>query len=207
MLMNSQGNKGFTLLELLVAIAIFVVMSFMAYSGLSSVLESRQLTDKVTDRIAAVQMAVSFMQRDLEQALDRNIRDEFGSPAAAFLANELGDLRLEFSRHGYPNPAELSRSHIQRVGYVFEDETLYRQYWAVLDRAQDSVPARDILVEEIKEVSFRFLDTKNQWHVNWPPVNTEKPLQAGLPKAVEFSLSFDDLGKIRRLIALSSGST
>ena len=99
---SARKQVGFTLLELLVAIAIFVVMSAMAYGGLSSVLESRKLTDGVTKRIAAIQMTVNFIQRDIEQALDRRVRDEFGSQIASFMA--MNTVTCDWSFHAMATP-------------------------------------------------------------------------------------------------------
>ncbi|UCE89614.1 MAG: type II secretion system minor pseudopilin GspJ, partial [Pseudomonadota bacterium] len=103
MIMRTSAPRqvGFTLLELLVALAVFAVMSAMAYGGLSSVLNMREQTDAAAQRLASVQRAFLRIERDLEQSVTRGVRDAFGSMQLALEAAEDGDNgRLEFTRIG-----------------------------------------------------------------------------------------------------------
>ena len=74
------ATRGFTLLELLVALAVFAIMATAAYSGLRSVLFTRAAVEEQSRRLAAVQMAVYRLEQDVEQTLARGIRDEYGDP-------------------------------------------------------------------------------------------------------------------------------
>jgi general secretion pathway protein J len=73
---------GFTLLELLVALAIFAVLATMAYAALNSVLTARKQVEAKSARLSALQTALMIMERDVEQAVPRGIRDEFGDVGA-----------------------------------------------------------------------------------------------------------------------------
>jgi len=80
--------RGFTLLELLVALAVFAIMSIAAYSGLRNVLFTRAAVEEQTRRLAAVQLAVFRLEQDIEQTVPRGIRDEYGEPQAALVGGE-----------------------------------------------------------------------------------------------------------------------
>ncbi len=194
-------TRGFTLLEMLVAVAIFAVLAVMAYSGLSSVLKSREQLEQYSTRFNAVQQTVSIMVRDLQQTVQRPVRDAYGDPLAAFLARSNTDVLLEFTRDGWRNPSYLPRSHLQRVAYGVRDKELLRSTWRVLDRAQDSAPQVAVLLDRVDAIELRFMDRKGEWHPQWPPANeNSKPAFAPIPRAVEFVLTLTDLGRINRLI-------
>ena len=194
---------GFTLLELLIALAIFALVGAMAYGGLQRVLDQQQGTEQQSQRLADLQKAYRIMQRDLEQMANRKIRNEFGDSLAALVGGS-GFNGVEFSRAGYANPAGFLRSDIQRVAYVPDQETLLRRTWRVLDRAQDSVPDEQILVEGLQRFSIRFLDAANEWQERWPPPQNlgAGAVGPGFPKAVEVLLELDDVGTLSWLFQL-----
>lgn len=185
---------GFTLLELLVAVAIFAVIGAMAYGGLQNVMDQQQRTAQHSDRLKALQTAYRILQRDLEQVLDRSIRNEFGDSVEALVGGS-GFNGVEFSRAGFPNPAGFLRSEIQRVAYIPDQDRLLRRTWRVLDRAQDTQPDEQVLAENMVEFAIRFLDDSREWQENWPPLGAPGAA-AGLPVAVEVKLELEDLGAL-----------
>lgn len=198
----NKGQNGFTLLEIIVAVAVFTVMAAMAYGGLNTVLDTRARAMAHNQRTADIQIAVSRLARDLEQFATRGIRDRFGDPQAAFLADPRQPYPLEFTRHGWRNPLQTQRSSMQRVAWDLEEDTLTRYYWRHLDRGDDAEPLRQPLLEEVDEMRLRFLDVAREWHEQWPPLNPEAGSQTGNPIAVEFILELEDRGRIRRLVNL-----
>lgn len=201
----TSESRGFTLLELMVALAIFALLAAMAYGGLATVLDTRSETDAQAARLAALQTTLSVMERDLEQAVQRPIRDGLGDRQPALVGVQMGPIRLEFTHDGHANPAHLARSNLERVGYGVDDHVLYRMAWRVLDRAQDSQPGKMRLLEHVQSLDIRYLDNKNQWHTSWPdlaPGTPDAAAQAALPIAVEISLDLDTWGRINRVFAL-----
>ncbi|MEY3007096.1 MAG: type secretion system protein GspJ, partial [Pseudomonadota bacterium] len=75
---SSSRVAGFTLLEVLVAMALTVVVASIAYSGLSSVLDSLERTRTAMDRTVELNRALRIMSRDIRFSVDRSIRDELG---------------------------------------------------------------------------------------------------------------------------------
>ncbi|CAK0746046.1 general secretion pathway protein J [Gammaproteobacteria bacterium] len=205
------GLQGFTLLELLVAIAIFAVLAAMAYAGLNSVLSTSHHAARQVERLAKVQIAVATISRDFTQLAMRTIRDEYGDPQPAFLASGLrGNKGIEFTRGGRRNPGGFIRSSLQRIGYIVQDNQLFRVSWQVLDRAQDSNSISIPIIDRVNGLILRFMDIAEAWHDQWPPENTinsatvsANPTIAAmiqaLPKAVEIILDLQDLGRVTRL--------
>jgi general secretion pathway protein J len=198
-------RSGFTLLELLVAMAIFATIAVISYSGLSSMLNASKSIEIDAIRLKEIQTAVLFMQRDLLSSVNRPIREEYGSTIEALRSSDQGDILLEFSHGGRRNPAGFLRSSLQRVGYGIDDEdNLVRYIWPVLDRSQDTKAAKVELLSKVENLKFRFLDASNSWAESWPPITTTKKL-VPLPRAVEISFDLIDWGRIKRLIVLPNG--
>ena len=209
MLRHNQSchfHAGFTLLELLVAMAIFALLSVMAYAGLSTVLNANQILETNMQRLSEVQRSVTLLSRDIRQTINRAIRDTYGDTkqpligATAF--DSLGTPAIELTRTGYANPLGTKRSFLQRVAYRVEEETLYRDSWRVLDQAQDSEADALAICHEVKSLTLRYLDQENTWHEQWPPSDPEFQ-NAALPQAVEVSLELTDWGKVVRLLSLA----
>ncbi len=193
--------RGFTLLELLVALAIFGLVAVMAYGGLGTVLEQRAHTDASAQRLAALQKTYVVMQRDIEQAVARAIRDEYGDQQAPLAAAPV----FQLTRGGWSNPAGRPRSSLQRVGYDLEEQQLVRYAWPVLDRSQDSQPLLQALADNIVSMQVRYLDAASNWQDSWPPLETgveEAVVEPGLPAAVEVSLEHEYFGNLTWLFQM-----
>ena len=206
MVISKQPLHGFTLLELLVAVAIFAVLSAMAYGGLSNVIDNSQQTDTSMQRLQQVQLAMLKISRDFSQLAQRAIRDEYGNKQDYIRVGIDTEILIEFSRGGRRNPAQLLRSHIQRVAYKLEENELYRLDWPHLDRTQESLPYETLLLTDVEEASVRFLDNDNEWHNEWPPLNTSVQEGAGSDglTAIEFTLVLQDWGELVRLYLVTS---
>ena len=195
--------QGFTLLELLIALAIFALVGAMAFGGLKGVLDQKEHTMAQSQRLSDLQKAYRIMQRDLEQMVHRKIRNEFGDQVDALVGGS-GFNGVEFSRAGYANPAGFLRSDIQRVAYIPDQETLLRRTWRVLDRAQDTLPDEQVLVEGMQRFAMRFLDKDDEWQEQWPPQQNQisGSSTGEFPRAVEVQLELEDVGTLSWLFPL-----
>lgn len=197
------GQGGFTLLELLVSLSIFALLSAMAYGGLNTVMRAQQATTAQAERLATLQKTFFWLGRDITQAIDRSVRDEFGDPQPAMIGLTLGDRRLELTRNGWNNPVGRKRSNLQRVAWGLRDEELVRLYWNVLDRAQDSKPLETVMLDGVEKLELRFLDDKQKWHTVWPALNRGISSSVALPRAVEVTLETQREGRIKRVFLVA----
>ena len=194
-------QRGFTLLELLVALAIFALVSVMAYGGLASVLDQQFATDDIAAQLARLQKTYLLLQRDFEQVVPRPVRDEYGDT----LAPLLGDSQLQFTRGGWSNPAGHPRSSLRRVAYRLEDQELTRYAWSVLDRAQNSEPLEQPLLDGVTEIRSRYLAKNDEWQDSWPPATvtaTGDTETFSLPLAVEIQLEHERFGLVTWLFQM-----
>lgn len=197
-------QQGFTLLELLVALAVFAIMAAAAYSSLRSILYTEAAVKAEARRLGQVQMAFFLMERDIGQILPRGIRDEYDEEQPPLQSGKLlGDL-LIFTRTGWDNPLGLSRSNLQRLAYRFEQGQLFRVFWDTLDRSGSSKPQASLLLDGLQDVRVRFLNDEDKWEKEWPPKEEELEAESKpkLPRAVEVTVVLNDWGEITRLFPL-----
>lgn len=207
---SKRLQQAFTLLELLVAMAIFAILASLAYSGLLTVMDIQQRTEITLQQLARLQTAVSWIQRDIEQFIPRSIRNEFGEVQPVLQLRNTSPARLEFTQAGWRNPAQQARSQLQRVAYTVEQDSLWRHSWRVLDRAQDSRTDKIALLDDIKSVEWRVLDEQFQWLSEYPASNVVvTPPPVGMVsvtpqfRAIEITLTSKKWGKITRLFQVA----
>jgi general secretion pathway protein J len=191
--------QGFTLLELLISLTIFALIAAMAYSGLNQVLTARDRSDEQASKLADVQRTFNYLERDIEQTVDRKIRDGYGDSQPALVGNITGDYLLELTHSGWRNPANNPRSNLQRVAYTVRDEKLIRAIWYMLDRAQDSKPYESELMSGVKAFEVRYMNKGHEWVTGWPDALLGEKPDLSPPLAVEVNIDTKAFGKITRL--------
>lgn len=201
--------QGLTLIELLIAVAVFAVLSALAYGGLNNVLLTSSRTQVEAEKLTVLQMAMRYLQRDVDQMVNRPIRDQYGDEQPPLISAEHSDEEalISFTRAGWTNPAEQLRSTLQRVAYDYdeENEEFVRITWTALDGATEENELITTLLESVTELEFRFMDEQGDWQTAWPPLQQQPQPgsdAATLPKALEVTLTTESWGEIRRILLL-----
>ncbi len=198
-----RRERGFTLLELLIAVAIFALLALATYRMLSSVMQADSATREHEQQLRELVRAMAAFERDVLQIVPRPVRDPFGVNRAALMGEEGDSTALEFTRTGWRNPMGAPRSRLLRVRWELSGELLQRRYWNVLDQAQDSQPQVQGVLDGVTSFTLRYMDRQGQWQTNWPPDDgSESERFELLPKALELVLEHRRYGKLRRVLRL-----
>lgn len=198
-----RRRSGFTLIEVLVALAIFGVMSALAYMSLAQTLNNAEVLSERMDRLQAIQRTMTYLSSELLQATPRPVRADFGDFEPALRSSFDGDFALEVTHNGWPNSAGVPRSTQQRTAYRVEDDELVRYHWNVLDRTANSVPVATVLLDEFDSLTFRFLQFNDEWVDQWPPIAAGAAANSHvLPRAVEITLVLPDEGELTRVVEM-----
>ncbi|MEN8134374.1 MAG: type II secretion system minor pseudopilin GspJ [Thermodesulfobacteriota bacterium] len=193
--MNSNsGDRGFTLLELLVALTIFALISVALFGSLTSMIDTKQHLEADSNKLRELQTAFRIIGRDIEQAIARPVRAPYQEPLKPLVWTEQ-PANLELTTNGRRNPVMMKRSSLQRVAYRLEDDLLVKDTWAVLDRAIDSEPFSQVLLRDVESFEVSFNGENGQIQRSW-----SDPVK--LPKAVQIHLYLKNWGRIDRLFVI-----
>ena len=191
--------SGFTLIEMLVALAIFAVIGVMSNQLLMQVIDLGERTEARGERLVETQRAIEILRRDIQQLAYRDVRDELGESRPGFEINEFGLMQL--TRRGWANPLGHHRSELQRVAYARVEDTLFRLYWPVLDRARESPPIRQLLLNDVTDMELLAIDAEGVEHRFWP---SEGDAKGNRLAAVVVRMTLPPYGNVERLWTVPS---
>ncbi|MEW5791606.1 MAG: type II secretion system minor pseudopilin GspJ [Pseudomonadota bacterium] len=198
---------GFTLIEILVAILIFAVMSVMAYRGLSAVLTARERLTEVNARWRELALAFAQMNQSLDAVVPYPV-DGIGPEAAPFVGRETApgpeDAQLAMTTMGDPaRPA--AQNAARRVGYRLRDGRLEYLVWPAPLAGPPGRPRVLTLLEGVQVFRVRYLDPNGVWQSQWPAAAAVPAGQGAptvLPWGVEVEIQSRALPPVTRIFAL-----
>lgn len=198
---------AFSLIELLVALAVFAALAAAAYGGLAEVARARSALAEREDRFADIVRTLSAMERDLRQAASRPVRGSERNQVLPALAGSAD--RVELTRLGFANPRAETRSNLERVAYALDDRKLERGRYPVLDRAPSTIAQATVMLDRVDALHLRYAGTDGIWRETWPPAevpagSTVSDPNELLPRAVEVRIVLADYGELRRVVELPS---
>lgn len=202
MMRHRPRHAGFTLLEMLVAIAIFATLSLGAYQVLQGVLTSDEVAKRKEARLYELQLAFTLLERDVTQMVPRSGRIEGENNKVLLAASRFGqqsdDWGMAFMRGGWLNPdGMLPRSQLQRVGWRLKDQALERLSYLYPDPVIGSEPRIQPVLKGVTALRLYFYD-QGRWREEW----TQRSV---LPYGLAVELDLEDYGTIRRQFLIGAG--
>lgn len=193
------NHSGFTLLEMILATAIFAMLGLASHSVLTSVIDGNQVSKDKLEALQKVQFAFQIMERDFMQASTRRARIDGEAPSEQLMAGgqfimESSDDAVGFTRDGWRNPKLfLPRSELQFVGYRLFEGQLQRLFYIFVDPVTGSEPKYQPLLDDVEAFKVKYFVDK-KWQDAWQ--------KNSLPEAVSLEIKTKELGDITRLFLL-----
>lgn len=187
---------GFTLLEILIALFIFTIISLLLMRALHTVINADARTEASAKRLRTMQMALLILSRDLEQAVNQPVINAENKEEAAFVGDKRG---FVLTHTGYGNSTGgLQRSSLSRTQYRFNEGGLWRiTHDAFATSTSKSDHARQLL--KVQAARFQYLDQSGRFHETWPLDEVKDEV---LPRAVKIDLTVLSLGELSQLYAI-----
>ncbi|MFO1206175.1 MAG: type II secretion system minor pseudopilin GspJ [Burkholderiales bacterium] len=211
---------GFTLVEMLVAIAIFGILAGAGYRVLDSVLATRERVTGEYRRWREVARAMAWIERDFDAVEVRPTRgpsDQKLPPLLGFDASIPSDQpQVSFTRAGSLDASGLVTPP-RRVGYRVRDGVIERLTWVAPDQAARSQPTVAVVLRGVSALSLRYRDGAGTWRERWPASEFEQGADSGalhaaqsgsadvLPTGVEVAIRLASGERVQRLLPLAGG--
>jgi len=180
-------SKGFTLVELLVAIAIFAVLSALGWKVFVYIIQTKDRNAVHEQRLSQLQDTYQQILRDTVQAvpLTANINGDI-QPALV-----LQNGRFNFSKTGFTDPLEEGISPDERVEYQYraDEQKLYRLKYRNLNQTGRDQPESSVLLSDVEQFQIVVLNPNEmtQWPDSSFDLNQVEQKQR-LPKGIKINL-------------------
>lgn len=189
--------RAFTLIEVLLALAILGVIAVLGYRAVSALSDSETRLSAEAARWQTLDRFFARLEGDFRQAMPRPAR--FGEARmGAWIGAEdaSGNSALEFSRAGPEFNLEAGSAG-QRIAYGFRGGAVEVRYWSSYDRPANTEPTAYPLVTDVAQFHLSYLTRSGQWSDVWPLTG-----EPDLPRAVRVQLTLASGESIERWLAL-----
>ncbi len=190
--------NGFTLVEMLIALAIFGMLTAAGVTLLTLTVRTQETSARLLDELGAVRRTGALLTADLGQATARIRRARDGRPVQAFIGAG-GDqaLLIALVRRGDDDEAA-RQGALQRVEYRLNEGRLERLAFNHVDGEAESVTVP--LLDGVRRLRLRYRDEEGGWRESWDPTDPTR-----LPSAVELVSDSEDHGALRQLFLVGGG--
>jgi general secretion pathway protein J len=189
------GARGYTLIEVLISVSVFAVLSGSVYLTLSAMADAASIQRERSESLAELQLTLARLDADLRQLVSRPVRTADGSLAPALQGRDRG---FEGTRAGWGNFANQSRSQLQRFAWLQMGSQLQRQYFLVTDGTSVASSQIETVLENVQGFEIEYRSPEGRWLNQWPAAAGVE----ALPTAVRYRLRQADFGTIERIVVL-----
>lgn len=206
-----QKNKGFTLIEVMVAIAVFAVIAAGVYRVLATMVDSQDRVTAHADALRDLQRSLWFIAMDMNQLVMRDVRKPDNKRLPAVIADS-DDFLLQFTRQGLRNPLLTARSDLERVAYSLgssqaklsirkkRGKDLLRHTWGAVDRRDNAEENIQVLFEGVDDAKLGFMDQRGDWKTDWPEKKMDDTAHTRtLPVAIKLTIRTARYGELEQV--------
>jgi len=148
--------SGFTLIEMMVSVAIFGAMAAIIFPALIQFLDARDRLDQKHAQIVSMQKTFLFLAQDIRFAANRLTKDEFGQLSNSTLRVNDDDNLIEFTAL-YPDLNLNGLGVPRRVKWVLKDAVLQRVQYPVIDPDQDTRIIKQNLMQDVRRIDIKLM--------------------------------------------------
>ncbi len=192
--MRRSAQRGFTLLELIVAVAVFALVAVMAQAGLSAVVRAAQANRAAAEQTREIDLLLLRIDREMAQVLARPVRGAYGDTRAAVQG---GADRVEYTSLSFFEGARIAPV---RRGIELRGKELIIWEQSRLDAGPGTQRRETLLADQVQRFRISYLEGGESFD-RWPPRRSNRG-PGILPVAVEFRLELEGFGAIERVIEL-----
>lgn len=202
-LREQKFQSGFTLIEVMISVIIFAIISAISYRIITSLINTKEIAGGAQDKWGSLSLVNSNMGSAWNRIIPLVVRDVNGGilPALLGKSNLSGnyDSQLEFTVSGYIGDDVYGTTAPRRIGYRFNQGSLYLVTWPVLNRTLTTVPQINLLIDNVQSFTALYLYPDKQWRDSWPPNGGDPTV---LPKAVKVQYQLKSGESVERVKAL-----
>ncbi len=198
-LATAGAVRGFTLLELMVAMAIFALLAAAGWKLFSVMMQSRERADRRAAQLLAGQEAYLQLLHDTRQMVARALPGaDPAQPQPALLINSQ---RMAFAREAPMDWRHPSAARVQRVVYRLDQDRLLRERYSSESSTSDQPVNRLVLLQGVSNWRVQALNPEAlaQWPAEAaaPASTATNPLQQAsrLPRGLQ--VQFEQNGETR----------
>ena len=184
----TKPQAGFTLLELVIAIAIFALLGVACWRLFDGVLRAERSSSAHEQTLRGLQRAVALIERDV-----LHLHTSAKAPGLALYPSQ-----LNLRRANWRNPLGQPRSELQDVSYTLENGEL----WRYSQGLEGGALQKQKLLTDVRDLRWRLYDPALGWRTDWP---TGKAAPKGTPRALEVQFSAGRFEQLRRVMLLPEG--
>lgn len=188
---HSNKKQGFTLVELLVAIAIFAVLAALGWKVFDYLMKVKERNQMHEQSLSILQDAYLQIQRDSLQTVPFTAQVGTEVQPALMLNNNT----LSFSKIGVTDPLKQGLSPFERIEYQYntQDKKLYRLKYNGLNLNASAQPLSSVLLNDVEDVQITVLNPNslNQWPENMDSSENLQSLQH-LPRGISIHFRYKD---------------
>jgi general secretion pathway protein J len=189
--------RGFTLIEAMLALAIFGVIAVLSYRATAALTEGEARLSAEAQRWHALEALFTRFEADIRQAIPRSVRvGALQEPAWLGTLGPDQSSALTFTRAGSEFHVEPGAAG-QRLGYRLRNGILELAYWPHLDHVDNAPIAIYPLLDNVAAFRLEYLGGKQTWQERWPTLG-----EPDVPRAVRLSLTLADGTQVERWFAL-----